>query len=250
MPEPTPPTPPNARDLLLVMPPTTHHSDLEQSGVVTYIAQHLNCPKITAAVIFDRFRRAHGGPIFFNKATRTYQGMNWVPTAKADEGGTQKNDCQTRARATSGTEESLQKKDKKAKTSKPEQEVAGWHPGKNVSAQVIERLAERFTPDEICRRIEDLLDATHLSGGGKQIPDNRAREGGLKLLLSYLVGLPVQRQEIVTVNFDSLESLKERAKASPSLRASLAKVQAQAQAPVDVQIDGEQPGPDAEPKQS
>ena len=56
------------------------------------------------------------------------------------------------------------------------------------------------------------------------IPDVRAMEAGIKLYLAYAVGLPVQRQELVTVaiNADSMTGLRERLKSSPAMRDALA----------------------------
>ncbi len=94
----------------------------------------------------------------------------------------------------------------------------------HVTPALISHLAGRFSPEFIAGKIDELLNATHVTKGGKRIADNRAREAGLKLLMAYLIGLPVQRQEIVQVNFDSLEELQRRAQQSPALRAAVAKI--------------------------
>lgn len=95
---------------------------------------------------------------------------------------------------------------------------------RDVTPNLIAHLAGRFSPEFIAGKIEELMGATHVTAGGKLIPDNRAREAGLRLLMAYLIGLPVQRQEIVQLNFDSLEELQRRAQQSPALRSAVAKI--------------------------
>jgi hypothetical protein len=92
-----------------------------------------------------------------------------------------------------------------------------------VSQKLIETLAERFTPERIVGYIEDLLAATHVTKGGNIIPDNRAREAAVKLLLAYVVGLPVQRQEIIQKFIDGSLDTEEAILASPALRSTLAR---------------------------
>ena len=107
-----------------------------------------------------------------------------------------------------------------------------------VSQHLIETLAARFTPERIVGYIEDLLNATHVTKGGNLIPDNRARESAVKLLLAYVVGLPVQRQEIIQKFIDGSKETEEAILASPALRSTLAKKIAQAQA-ADAQGGGQ-----------
>jgi hypothetical protein len=87
----------------------------------------------------------------------------------------------------------------------------------------METLATRFTPDFVADKINELCHATHMTTGGNLIPDSRAREGGLKLLLAYLVGLPVQRQEIVQVSLNGSE-MRERLATSPAMQEALQKL--------------------------
>ncbi|MEZ0300001.1 MAG: hypothetical protein ACAI35_26400 [Candidatus Methylacidiphilales bacterium] len=94
----------------------------------------------------------------------------------------------------------------------------------SISPAVMAHLSKRFPPDYIAGKIGELLEATHIVTGGREVPDNRARESGLKLLMTYLIGLPVQRKEIVQLTVDSLEDLQRRAQQSPALRAAVEKV--------------------------
>lgn len=106
---------------------------------------------------------------------------------------------------------------------------------KNITPALIAHLAEKFPPERIVQKIEQLLEAKYYTKDGKEHTDTRAIESGLKLLLSYLIGLPVQRQEIVQVNCDSLEELQRRAQQSPALRAAAARILDEL--PASVQFD-------------
>jgi len=91
-----------------------------------------------------------------------------------------------------------------------------------VNQALVDELTRRFTPDLIADKIQDLLEAKRVVGkGGPLVDDARATESGLKLMLAYAIGLPVQRQEQIVRNFDSVESLKEKLKSSPELRKSM-----------------------------
>jgi hypothetical protein len=58
---------------------------------------------------------------------------------------------------------------------------------------------------------------------GREIPDVRSREAGLKLILSYGIGKPLERSEVTTVNVTpSKEETKALIDHSPALRAELA----------------------------
>ncbi|MBK1883675.1 hypothetical protein JIN85_14755 [Luteolibacter pohnpeiensis] len=75
-------------------------------------------------------------------------------------------------------------------------------------------LAEIYSTEEISAYIDSLLVATF-----KGQPDNRTRLAALTLLMAYLVGKPVERQEVVSVNVDadSLVGIEERLRTSPTL---------------------------------
>lgn len=62
-----------------------------------------------------------------------------------------------------------------------------------LSTRTIVALVNKVPVDRIITVIESMLDAETPQGN----PDWRARESGVKLWLSYVVGLPVQRQEII-----------------------------------------------------
>lgn len=68
-------------------------------------------------------------------------------------------------------------------------------PGDNpqLSARAITYLCNEIPAQEVVQVIRDLLTAETPQGN----PDWRARESGVKLWMSYVIGLPIQRQEII-----------------------------------------------------
>ncbi len=87
-----------------------------------------------------------------------------------------------------------------------------------LSERSIRHIASVVTVEEIGQRIRLLLDAK-LSNNQ---PDVRAIEAGLKLWLSYVIGLPVQRQEIVQHRITSGGSLADLL-ADPAAKQALRK---------------------------
>ena len=59
-----------------------------------------------------------------------------------------------------------------------------------ISARLSSLLAERFPPSVIGDHLEMLLSAVTVTKDGREIPDVRSREAGLKLLLAYGIGKP------------------------------------------------------------
>lgn len=92
-----------------------------------------------------------------------------------------------------------------------------------INKEVVLAIARKISPERIANKINELLDMTRTLKDGSEIPDVRAREAGVKLALAYMVGLPTQRQEIISVSVDADSSagLKDRLAASPALRAAL-----------------------------
>jgi len=96
---------------------------------------------------------------------------------------------------------------------------------RQISKEVVMAIARRIEPGVIAEKIEELMNMTRPTKHGPAC-DVRAMEAGIKLYLSYVVGLPVQRQEIISValDADSAVGLSERMKNSPALRSSLRKL--------------------------
>lgn len=75
-----------------------------------------------------------------------------------------------------------------------------------LGPKAIERLAREVPIEKVIATIKDMMEANMTAGnaaaklvaaGMEPPPDWRAREAALKLWLSYVVGMPIQRQHIV-----------------------------------------------------
>lgn len=104
---------------------------------------------------------------------------------------------------------------------KPDNQPLQIKQAAHITSRLLEQLAEKFPPETVVSYIQKLLTATHVTAGGKVIDDNRAIEAGVKLLLSYQVGLPIQRQEIVTMTVDGDKAIEEKLSRSPAMRKAL-----------------------------
>ena len=108
------------------------------------------------------------------------------------------------------------------------------HPG-DINKQVAKVLLEKVGPDMVAETIHEMMVATRPTRDG-EVPDGRQREAGVKLWLAYMVGLPVQRTESVTVELtaDAEVGMRERLRHSPSLRASLRAILDEIEGAIDV----------------
>lgn len=94
-----------------------------------------------------------------------------------------------------------------------------------ISKRLASQLAESFPPETIVEKLKELLNAQMVTKGGQVRPDTRTQESAMKLLLSYTIGLPVQRSENITVNVTpSSEDIQAQIAGSPALRAELAEM--------------------------
>lgn len=102
-----------------------------------------------------------------------------------------------------------------------------------ISQSFILAINACITPKRVAESISGLLGATRELKSGAVLPDYRAQEAGVRLYLAYTIGLPVQRQEIITVAVDSdnNDGMMERLKSSPAARAALRKALDAAEAP-------------------
>ena len=90
--------------------------------------------------------------------------------------------------------------------------------------RAIMRLQDEIPFEEIAAKIRELINATRPTKNG-DIPDTRSIECGIKLYMSYTIGLPVQRQEIITKQIDETEDeLADRLRKSPALHAQVQKI--------------------------
>lgn len=103
----------------------------------------------------------------------------------------------------------------------------------NISTRFQSALEEEFDFQEITGWIRALCEAQRAIPCGKDdegnteyemVPDVVAIEKGLKLLLSYQIGQPVQRQETVVRNVKSTDEFFEQLKGSKAMRTSFAKI--------------------------
>lgn len=95
----------------------------------------------------------------------------------------------------------------------------------SISQAFIVAVSECVAPERVAEAVGQLLTAKRLTKAGAEYPDYRAMEAGIKLYLAYTIGLPVQRQEVVTVNVDAdtEAGMMDRLAKSPALRAALRK---------------------------
>ncbi|MFT4177531.1 MAG: hypothetical protein QM627_12875 [Luteolibacter sp.] len=94
-----------------------------------------------------------------------------------------------------------------------------------MSADVLGAVADRFGGEKVAALLDELCVAECITNGGRKIPDNRTRLAAVTLVLAYLVGRPIERQEIISVNMgaDDEQRLLERLVASPALRQAFRK---------------------------
>lgn len=94
----------------------------------------------------------------------------------------------------------------------------------NLPGKVLaEAIAVAAPPERIAEVLSQALAATITTRAGTVEPDTRSRLQAAAILLSYSVGTPIQRSEVLSVNLDADSSvgLKERLANSPALKKSL-----------------------------
>jgi len=89
-----------------------------------------------------------------------------------------------------------------------------------LSADTLSAIADRFGGQKLADLLYELTEAKAITKGGHEIADNRTRLAATSLALAYLIGRPVERQEILTVSVDAdaEAGLAQRLKSSPALR--------------------------------
>jgi hypothetical protein len=89
--------------------------------------------------------------------------------------------------------------------------------------QLADAIAKSAPPERLAEVIAAALGSTTVTRAGVIEPDTRSRLEAAKILLSYSVGTPITRSEILSVSLDANSSigLAERLKNSPALRRSL-----------------------------
>lgn len=87
-------------------------------------------------------------------------------------------------------------------------------------------LGEEVPDSRIAKAISEALAADQIGRDGTRSPDHKTRLQAASLALSYRHGLPLRREESLTVNIasDGDDQLADRLARSPALRRSLAKL--------------------------
>ncbi len=91
------------------------------------------------------------------------------------------------------------------------------------SERLAQILASQCPDEQVGEVLRDCLTATAVTRSGAVEPDTRTRLEAAKLVLAYRHGLPVRREESISVSIDAESTLRlaERLRASPALRQSL-----------------------------
>jgi hypothetical protein len=101
----------------------------------------------------------------------------------------------------------------------------------DIGTGLILQLAKEVPPEQIAVAIKEMLGATTNQRTGahdyEEVPDWRAREAAVKLYLSYMLGMPVQRTEVKTQVIESEEQTLARLLGSPAVREALRRELAQ-----------------------
>lgn len=93
----------------------------------------------------------------------------------------------------------------------------------HYSTKLIEAMAEAFPVEDIIALLRRLSKAKCYTKDGKEYDDCRTQLAAGTLMLNYVVGRPVERQEVVSVKLDpdSAVGIDDRLRKSPALRESL-----------------------------
>lgn len=96
---------------------------------------------------------------------------------------------------------------------------------REINREIVFALARKVPASRIADKIDELIEMKRQTKDGV-VTDVRAMEAGIKLYLAYVVGMPTQRQEIVSVSLDADSSigLAQRLANSPALLKSLKEV--------------------------
>jgi hypothetical protein len=108
----------------------------------------------------------------------------------------------------------------------------------DIGPEMLTRLAAKVSPEDIAELIRTMITAEHETKSGALYPDWRAREAGAKLWMSYMIGMPVQRQIVVNETRESTGQTLERLLASPASRRALQSVLDEEQGAVEEENNG------------
>ena len=103
----------------------------------------------------------------------------------------------------------------------------------HYSPKLIDAIAENFPVEDVVTLLKRITTAQVFTKDGRAMDDHRTQLAAAQLILNYVVGRPVERQEIISVNVnaDTESGMLDRLKSSPALRASFRKILDAAEAP-------------------
>jgi hypothetical protein len=98
--------------------------------------------------------------------------------------------------------------------------------GGDPARAVMDALAGRFTPEVLCAKLEDLMgfEKTYMNRNGDTIssPDGTVQLKAVETIIAYLVGRPIERQQVMTVAQPAtMNDLLDKARKSPVFRSTL-----------------------------
>lgn len=95
----------------------------------------------------------------------------------------------------------------------------------DIGTGLMLQLAKEVPLDEVAKAIKEMMGATTNQRVGahnyEEVPDWRAREAAVKLYLSYMLGMPVQRVQTETRVIENDEQTLARILESPAVRDAL-----------------------------
>ena len=95
-----------------------------------------------------------------------------------------------------------------------------------VNAEIAAAILDSARPSEIVADLEEIIRSAYTTGrDGKEHPDFRTRLAAQQLRLHYLLGRPIERQQIVTAQVgESADDIVARLRESPALQDALARM--------------------------
>ena len=115
----------------------------------------------------------------------------------------------------------------------PPEPEAMSKPATSPAQLLAKELADQIPESRLVQVLSNALTAELVNRDGTRSPDHRTRLSAAETALAYWHGLPIRREESITVNLDADNSLgiEERLRASPALRVMMQKMLERVAAP-------------------
>jgi hypothetical protein len=99
-------------------------------------------------------------------------------------------------------------------------------PSQQLAKELAKELADQIPENRIVQVLSNALTAELVNRDGTRSPDHRTRLSAAETALAYRHGLPVRREESITVNLDADSSvgMEERLRSSPALQSMMRKM--------------------------